>query len=175
MSEQLPLVQPSPSAGLYGPSPVNRNPFPEGWGSVKAVPLGDADEAIPVKPDLYARWVRYRRGENQDNTNYHKYAGWGFVKCEKAHLTRSFKYWDDNLKAFLNGDLIAMVCPRVKALSWMKANYEAANNRVSNHFIGYQNQRYPQGQNGAVAKNYIPEVKWDGPQAHFPEDEGPKE
>lgn len=157
-------IQPSPSARLVAPVVSKKSPFPEGWDSAQAIQLGgEGVPEAPVKPDLYGRWVRM--------SNFSTFVHHGFAKAEKTHMTKTFAYWDDKDQAFRWHEHILMVCPMKKALQWKKGNYVAANARLSNRFANFQQQKKTTAAGADVYQNYIPEVKWDGPKAHFPEDE----
>ncbi len=171
MSEQLVIPnfpRPSPAAGIVAPVATPKAQFPAGWDEVQAVQLDSDIPAAPVKPELYARWVRF----TGDLSNFRRFLQWGFVKCEKHHMQpgKKFDYFDDKDQAYRNGDHILMVAPMKQALGWMKGNYNAANNRVRSHFQNFQNKTQRTSSGAVVAENYIPEVKWEGPKAHFPED-----
>lgn len=172
MNEQIvipnfPTPRPSPAAGIVRPVAQEQSPFPEGWDSIQAVQLGGADPKIPIRPDLYARWG------SSDPTRYRQWLQNGFVKVEKSYLKPGvkFEYWDEKDQAYRYGDLIAICCPWKDWMKYWKGNHISANARVQNRFSNFKNQRRLTATGELVADNYIPELKWDGPKAVFPEDE----
>ena len=171
MSEQLQIPnfpKPSPAASIVAPAAPAQAQFPPGWNDVQAIQLDSDIPAAPVKPELYARWVRF----TGDLSNFRRFLQWGFVKAEKSHMIpgKKFDFFDEKDQAYRNGDHILMVVSMKQAIAWQKGNYVAANNRVRSHFQGFQNQTKRTATGAVVAENYIPEVKWNGPQAQFPED-----
>lgn len=171
MSEQLSIPsfpRPSPAASLVVPVTTQKSNFPAGWEDVQAVQLDSDIPAAPVKPELYARWVRY----TGDLSNFRRFLQWGFVKCEKFHMQsgKKFDFFDDKDQAYRNGDHILMVVPMKKAIAWQKGNYNAANNRVKSHFNSFQNQSKRTATGAVVSENYIPEMVVNGPKVTFPED-----
>jgi hypothetical protein len=148
-----------------------KNQFPEGWDSVEAIPMfGAEDKAAPVKKTLYPRWIRYKIGPNQDNTNYRHWLAKHFRNATQEDMTDdSFNvYWDKQDKAFLNGDQILMVGDKKAVLGHMKYNYQAANGRVNKALNNFQNERL-RAQGKDLAINEV-ELAYSGPLAKFEEE-----
>lgn len=151
-----------------------KNQFPEGWDAAEAIPMfGSEDKAAPVKKSLYPRWIRYKLGPNQDNSNYRQWIAKHFRAAVKEDMTDdSFNsYWDEVEKKYLNGDQILMVGDRKAVLGQMKYNWQSGNGRINRNLGQFANSRIKSPGGTTLAQNYTPEVEFHGAVAVFSDDE----
>lgn len=172
MSEKQFLPTPTDNGQILVPFQPKEQ-FPEGWDDVEALPMGGNEIPAPVKKELYPRWVRFGIGPNQDYKNYSSWLQKRFRNAKKEDMVNdSFNiYWNEERKSYWNGELILMVGSRKAVLGAQKYNYIAANGRINTKLNEFANQRMRSPQGTTLAQNYSPEVQFNGPVAHFPEDE----